>query len=171
MSNMKELKPLDYRLLYELMKNSRRSDRELAKVLRISQPTVSRRRTELEKNLIDGYTAIPKWEKLGYQIFAITLIKIKAAIATKERYDAVRKKGLEWLMDQPNIVMAGACRGAGMDSFMISFHKSYPDYDDFMGNYRLELGEFIDDVQSILVNLRGKEVIKPLNLRYLTEAK
>ena len=168
---MKELKSLDYRLLYELMKNSRRSDRELARVLKISQPTVSRRRTELEKNFIDGYTAIPRWKKLGYEIFAITLIKIKAAIAAKESYDAVRKKGLEWLMGQPNIVMGGACRGTGVDSFMISFHRSYSDYDDFMRRCRLELGEFIDSAQSVLVNLFGEEVLKPLNLRYLTEAK
>jgi DNA-binding Lrp family transcriptional regulator len=168
---MKELKPLDYKLLYELMKNSRRSDRELARVLKVSQPTVSRRRTELEKDFIDGYTAIPKWKKLGYEIFAITLIKIRAVIATKGNYDAVRKKGLEWLMDQPNVVMASACRGAGVDSFMISFHRSYLDYDDFMRKYRLELGEFIDDVQSVLVNLCGEDVLKPLNMRYLTEAK
>jgi hypothetical protein len=59
----------------------------------------------------------------------------------------------------------------GVDSFMISLHKNYADYDDFMRTYRLELGEFIDDVQSILVNLRGKELVKPLNFKYLAEAK
>jgi hypothetical protein len=40
-----------------------------------------------------------------------------------------------------------------------------------MRNYRLELGETIDDVQSVLVNLNGKELLKPLNLRYLAETK
>jgi DNA-binding Lrp family transcriptional regulator len=168
---MKELKSLDYKLLYELMKNSRRSDRELARVLKISQPTVSRRRTELEKNLIDGYTAIPKWKMLGYEILAITLIKIPQAIAAKEKYNAVRKRGLEWLMSQPNVVMAGACRGMGVDSFMMSFHKSYSDYDNFMRKYRLELGDFMEDAQSVLVNLFGEDLLKPLNLRYLAEAK
>jgi len=54
---------------------------------------------------------------------------------------------------------------------MMSFHKSYSDYDEFMRNYKLELGDFIDDVQSVLVNLGGKELIKPLNLKYLAEAK
>jgi DNA-binding Lrp family transcriptional regulator len=168
---MKELKLLDYMLLYELMKNSRRSDRELARVLKISQPTVSRRRVELEKNVIDGYTAIPKWEKLGYGIFAITLVKIKQEIASKSKYDAVRKRGLDWLMSQPNVVMAGACRGMGQDSFMISLHRSYSDYDDFMRKYKLELADFTDEAQSVLVNLHGEELLKPLSLKYLTEAK
>jgi DNA-binding Lrp family transcriptional regulator len=168
---MKELKTIDYKILWELMKNSRRSDRELAKITGISQPTLTRRRTSLEKELIEGYTAIPKWEKLGYEIFAITFVKIRHVIAAKERYGATRKKGTEWLMSQPNIIMAGACRGIGMDSFMISLHISYSDYDEFMGNYRLEMGEFIDDIQSVLINLAGKELIKPLHLKYLTESK
>ena len=46
---MKELKPIDYKLLFELMKNSHRSDRQLAKALGVSQPTVTRRRAMLEK--------------------------------------------------------------------------------------------------------------------------
>jgi DNA-binding Lrp family transcriptional regulator len=168
---MKELKPLDYKLLWELVKNSRRSDRQLAKAIGTSQPTVTRRRTFLEKELIDGYTAIPKWQKLGYELFAITFVKIKAILASKKMYAEIRKKGLDWLMSQHQIVMAGSCRGMGVDSFMMSFHKGYSDYDEFMRNYRLELGETIDDVQSVLVNLNGKELLKPLNLRYLAEAK
>jgi len=168
---MSKFKPLHYELLFELMKNARRSDRELAKALGTSQPTVTRKRNFLEKELIEGYTAIPKWEKLGYEIFAITFIKIKPSIASKEKYEPTREKGLKWLMSNPSIVMAGGCRGMGVDSFMISLHKSYADYDDFMRSYRLELSEFIDDVQSVLVNLRGKEILKPLNFKYLAEAK
>lgn len=168
---MKELKPLDHKLLWELVKNSRRSDRQLAKTIGTSQPTVTRRRTFLEKELIDGYTAIPKWQKLGYELFAITFVKIKPIIGSKKMYDEVRKRGLEWLMSQHQIIMGGACRGMGVDSFMMSLHKNYSDYDEFMRNYRLELADTIDDVQSVLINLDGKELLKPLNLRYLAEAK
>jgi len=168
---MRELKPLDIKILFELMKDARRSDRALAKVLGMSQPTVTRRRTLLEKELIDGYTAIPKWEKIGYCLFAMTFIKIKPVLATKEKYQSVRKRGLEWLMSQPNIIMSGACRGMGVDSFMISLHTTYSDYDEFMRSYRLEMGEFIDNVECILVNLCGKELLKPLNFKYLTETK
>lgn len=167
---MKELKSLDYRLLAELIRNSRRSDRELAKVLNISQPTVTRRRALIEKELIDGYTTIPRWEKLGYELFAITFMKIKTSIASKEKYSETRKKGLEWVTKQPCIIMSGACRGMGVDSFMISIHKSYKDYDDFLRNNRLELGEYIEDVRSILVNLGGKEILKPLGFMHVFEA-
>ena len=166
---MSELKPIDRKLLFELIRNSRRSDRELAKAMGVSQPTITRKRAFIEKELIESYTAIPKWAKLGYYIFAITLVKIRTSIGTKERYDAVRKRGLEWLMSQPNIVMAGGCRGMGVDSFMISIHKTYGDFDEFMRNYRLEMGDFADDVQSVIVNLAGTELLKPFNLKYLTE--
>ena len=168
---MKKAKDLDYRILLELMKNSRLSDRKLAKILDVSQPTVTRRRAMLEKVLIDGYTVIPKWEELGYEIFAITLFKIKAAIASKEKYGTTRNKGMQWLMSQPNVIMGGSCRGIGMDAFNLSFHKSYSDYDDWMRNMRLEMAEFIDDIQSVLVNLAGKEILKPLGIKYLAEAK
>jgi DNA-binding Lrp family transcriptional regulator len=167
---MKELKPLDYKLLSELIKNSRRSDRELAKAIGVSQPTITRRRALIEKELIDGYTAIPKWEKLGYELFAITFVKIRAAIASEEKYGETRKKGFEWVAKQPCIIMSGACRGMGVDSFMISIHKSYKDYDEFLRNHRLKLGDFVEDVQSILVNLGGKEIMKTLGFRCLFEA-
>src|SRR5512136_1435834 len=98
---MKELKPLDCKLLAELVRNSRRSDRELAKAIGVSQPTITRKRALIEKELIDGYTAIPKWEKLCYELFAITFVKIRAAIASEEEYDETRKKGFEWLAKQP----------------------------------------------------------------------
>jgi len=168
---VKELKDVDYKVLFELMKNAKLSDRQLAKRLGFSQPTITRRRTMLEEELIDGYTVIPKWERLGYEIFAMTFFKIKAVIASKEKYEATRSKGLQWLMSQPNVIMAGACRGIGMDAFNLSFHKSYSDYDEWMRNIRLEMGEFLDEVQSALVNLAGKELLKPLNLKYLAEAK
>jgi DNA-binding Lrp family transcriptional regulator len=168
---MKELKDLDYKILFELMKNSRLSDRQLARRLDVSQPTITRRRAMLEKELIEGYTTIPKWEKLGYEIFAMTFFKIRTTIASKERYEVTRKRGMQWLMNQPNVIMAGACRGIGMDAFNLSFHKSYSDYDEWMRKFRLEMAEFVEDIQSVLVNLAGKELLKPLNMRYLAEPK
>jgi DNA-binding Lrp family transcriptional regulator len=167
---MENPKAVDYRILRELIKNSRRSDRQLAKVLGISQPTVTRRRALVEKIMIEGYTAVPKWKNLGYEIFAITFVKIKAEIASRKEYEATRSRGLQWLMDHHNIIMGGGCRGIGVDSFMISIHKSYSDYDDFLKDYRLELGDFIDNAQSVLINLAGKELLKPLDFRYMAES-
>lgn len=167
---MSELKPIDRKILFELMKNSRRSDREMAKIMGLSQPTVTRKRASLEKELIETYTLIPRWTKLGYDLCAITLVKIRVGTAVEARYNEVRKRGTEWLMNRPNVLMGGGCRGMGVDSFMISVHKTYADYDEFMGNCRLRLGDLLEITQSIIVNLAGKELLKPFNPVYLAEA-
>jgi len=155
--------------LLELMKNSRRSDRTLAKALNSSQPTITRRRAKLEKDFIDGYTAIPKWAKLGYNILAITFVKSKQAFGLKERYEAAHKKGTKWLMKQSCIIMSGGCRGMGMDGFLISVHKSYEDFDRFMFDHKREMGDLVEDVQTVIVNLGGDAILKPLHLKYLAE--
>lgn len=166
---MKEPKDIDYKIISELLKNSKLSDRSLAKKLGVSQPTASRRRMILEKTVIDNYTLVPKWDKIGYEILAINFIKIKLAIATDEKYNAVRERGMKWLMKQPNIIMAGASRGMGMDAFNISLHKSYAEYDQWFRNFRGEWGDLVDDIQSVLINLLGEEIIKPLNFKYISE--
>lgn len=166
---MKKSKDIDYKIISELLKNSKLSDRSLAKKLGVSQPTASRRRMMLEKTVIDNYTLVPKWDKIGYEILAITFVKIKMAIATDEKYKAVRERGMKWLMKQPNIIMAAASRGMGMDVSNISLHKSYAEYDQWFRNFRGEWGDLVDDIQSVLVNLRGEEVIKPLNFKYMSE--
>lgn len=165
---MKEPKDIDYKIISELLKNSKLSDRSLAKKLGVSQPTASRRMI-LEKTVIDNYTLVPKWDKIGYEILAINFIKIKLAIATDEKYNAVRERGMKWLMKQPNIIMAGASRGMGMDAFNISLHKSYAEYDQWFRNFRGEWGDLVDDIQSVLINLLGEEIIKPLNFKYISE--
>jgi DNA-binding Lrp family transcriptional regulator len=167
---MAKLKGIDHKILSGLLKNSKISDRQLAQKIGVSQPTVTRRRARLEKQLIDGYTAVPKWDKMGYQIFAITLIKATKIFSSKE-YQHIREQGLEWLAKQPNIIMGGACEGMGMNSFIISLHESYSDHSKFMLKLRLEMGDFIDDVQSILVDLKEPRRLKPLHLKYLAEAK
>jgi DNA-binding Lrp family transcriptional regulator len=168
---MDKLKSVDYELLFEMLKNARRSDRELAKILEVSQPTVSRRRVYVEKHLIDGYTAVPKWESLRYCLFVMTFTKIKEAVATRKEYASVRKKGLKWLRNQPNVIMSGGCRGREADAFMISIHQTYGDYDEFMRNFRLEWGDIIENSDSVIANLCGQEVVKPFHFKYLADAK
>jgi len=167
---MLKLKDIDYKILSELMKNCKISDRKLAKKIGVSQPTVTRRRARLEKDVIRSYTVIPNWTKLGYEILAITLVKSKPVLGSKDEYATVRKRGMEWLMKQNSIIMGGGCRGAGINACMISVHKNYSDYDEFMHRYRLELGDTTDDVQTVLVNLAGRELLKPLDLKYLAGA-
>jgi DNA-binding Lrp family transcriptional regulator len=167
---MKELKPLDYELLFELMKNSRRSDRTLAKVLKTSQPTVTRRRARLEKDVIDGYTAIPKWDKLGYEILAITLVKSPLKLGSEKMMTDAVEKSTKWLEKQPNVIFGAECRGMGITGIMFSLHKNYAAFDEFLRSHRQQLGHVLEEVDTIIVNLTGKGVYRPLHLRYLARA-
>lgn len=66
---------LDRKILIELLKDSRVSSREIAKKLGTSAGTVLARIRRMEKEgVIKGYSAILDYEKLGYQLTAVTEI-------------------------------------------------------------------------------------------------
>lgn len=72
-------------MIAELMKNSRRSDRELAKAIGVSQPTITRLIKKLEKEgYIKEYTMIPDFRKLGYELMALIFIKLKNTLSSEE---------------------------------------------------------------------------------------
>ncbi len=166
---MSKLKDIDFKILFELMKNSKISDRRLAKELGVSQPTVTRRRARLERELIDGYTAVPKWDKLGYEILAVTMVKTPLDQATDEMVKAAYEKSMKWLDKQPNVIFGASCRGMGMTGIMFSLHKNYTALDEFLSDHREQLGDLQEEVHTIIVNLAGKRVFRPLNLKYFAE--
>jgi DNA-binding Lrp family transcriptional regulator len=167
---LQKLKSIDYKILAGLMKNSKVSDRRLAKEIGVSQPTVTRRRAKLEQEALDGYTAIPKWAKMGYGILAFTFVKTKQDLWLKENYDVVRERGTKWLMNHPNIIMSGGCRGMKLNGFMISVHKSYSDFDEFMSEHNMELGDMFTEVENVIVNFEGADILKPFHMKYLAKA-
>ncbi len=152
-------------LLLELLKDSKRSDRELAKVLDVSQPTVSRMRSRLVKEgVIKEFTVIPDFTKIGYEIMAITCVKIKEKMVME-----MEKKAEEYMKTQPNIIFAGGgAQGMGKNGLMISLHESYSDFSNFLTNHMIYWGDNIEDHFSILVSLRER-IVKPLSLKYLAE--
>ncbi len=71
------MNPKDQKILNLLLENSRLSFRELAKKAGISVVTVINRVRELEKeSIIKGYTAELDYEKLGYDVLAMILLRI-----------------------------------------------------------------------------------------------
>jgi DNA-binding Lrp family transcriptional regulator len=148
------------KLLFELMKNAKRSDREIAKIIGVSQPTITRMRQRLEKTAIVDYTVIPDWTELGFEIMAMTFIKAKGANAATEN-------AKKWAMKNPNVVFAAGGEGMGMDYSVLSFHKNYADFSSFMDNLRKEWAENLQDVQTFLMATGEKKTIKPLSLKYL----
>lgn len=57
-----------------------------------------------------------------------------------------------------------------MTGMMISLHKSYADFDEFLNAHREQLGDFLEDVETVVVNLTGKAVYRPLHFKYLAQA-
>jgi Lrp/AsnC family leucine-responsive transcriptional regulator len=165
-----KMKDIDFKILFELIKNSKISDRELGKILGVSQPTVSRKRTRLEKEVIDSYTAIPKLEKIGYEILAVTLVKTPSKFASDEHRKNAHDRSMNWLAKQPNVIMGSECLGMGMSGIMISLHKGYSDLDKFLSDHRSQLGDLLEDVQTFIVNLSGNAYYRKLNFKYLAEA-
>ncbi len=168
MKRMKDMKGIDYKILAALMCNAKTSDRELAKKIGVSQPTVTRRRTRLEKEVIDEYTAIPNWKKIGYEILAVTLVKVPPSISTTEAQKESYEKSMKWLEKQPNVIFGAGCRGLGMTGIMFSVHKSYSDLDKFLTNHREQLGEILQDVETVIVSVDS--IYRPFSLKYLAEA-
>jgi DNA-binding Lrp family transcriptional regulator len=121
---MEPLKPHDYKVLFELMKDSRRSDREVGRAAGISQPTVTRRRNLLEKDIIYGYTALPKLGKFGFELAALTFMKAKSQQESAEDKQATIEKLRDWFSVQPCVVAAGEGRGVGYNSICVSLHAS-----------------------------------------------
>ena len=166
---MKELKPIDYKLLFELMKDSHRSDRRLAKALGVSQPTVTRRRALLEENFIEGYTVIPKFGKIGYELAAFTFLKSNLKQKKAQEKEEALKKMKEWYLKQPNIILVADGRGMGWDAICISLHENFTDYTEFIRAQDSELSDFIIENQTFQADLKPGLIIKPFHLKYLAE--
>jgi DNA-binding Lrp family transcriptional regulator len=158
------LKDIELRLIAELMKNSARSDRELARALGVSQPTVSRTKSRLEKEgYIMEYTIVPNFNKIGYHIFALTFFRLKKDIPPDEMHKAV-KLGLEKsLQAPPNVVVIERGIGLHSESFMASFHKDYASYTKLMQG--VKTSQYLDasTVENFMVDLDDK-----VHYRYLT---
>ena len=168
---MKELKPLDYQLLFELMKDSHRSDRQLAKALGISQPTVTRRRAMLEDSTINGYTVIPKFGQIGFEVAAFTFMKTKLNYKRgKDKEDAFNK-AKEWYLKQSNVIAVLDGQGMGFDAVCVSLHEDYTSFAEFLRAQASELSEIIESTQSFQADLKPGVSIKPFHLKYLAKVK
>jgi DNA-binding Lrp family transcriptional regulator len=158
------LKDIELKLISELVKNSRRSDRELAKAIGISQPTVSRMRVRLEKEGLIDYSAVPNLAKLGFEIIAVVLGKHDYSKYPEDNVPKIR----DFVKRHSNTVFVAHGSGLGYDRIMISIHRSYADFSKFMQEMRNEWTGIVD-VDCFLINLKGKDVVQPLSLKPFAE--
>jgi len=152
------LKDVELKVMAELMKNSRRSDRELAKTLKISQPTVTRIRSRFEKeDYLKEYTVIPNFVKLGFQIAAITLVRVREDLTEEQLKQAQQITSRDMKENAPDeIVFFQRGMGGGFSGVLCSFHKTYSEYMELVN--RMKAYSFVNpsETLSFLIDLNDK---------------
>lgn len=124
------MKDVELKLIVELMKNGRRSDRDLAKAIGSSLPAVTRMRDKLEKEgIIKEYTMIPDFRRLGFEIMALTFVGYREEITeekTKETKEAIQK--VERKIPAA-ILMGMSGASSGYDKLVfVSLHEDYASF-------------------------------------------
>jgi DNA-binding Lrp family transcriptional regulator len=159
------LKEIEIKLICELIRNSRKSDRELAKAIGVSQPTVSRIRTRLEREGVIEYTGAANLKKLGFEIIAITFGNKK-----REQPPGTKiAKGKDVRAKNPNMIFVSTGMGLSSDIVAVSVHKSYSDYAEYIQEIRAEWAESMVLTGSFLIALNSDNVLRPLSLRYIAD--
>jgi len=164
MTQERNLKSVELRLISELLKNCRRSDRELAKAIGVSQPTVSRTLIKLQKGgFIRNYTIIPDFAKLGYSMLAITFVKLKRSYSEEET-ERIRKAVKERVEQSKfGIVMLERGIGLGYDACIVSIYRDYSEYSRHKDVIRAFPFIDITKIESFIVNLEDNVRYRPLN--------
>ena len=163
------MKEVEARLISELMKNSRRSDRELAEAVGVSQPTISRLIKKLEKEgYIKEYTIVPDFEKLGYNLLGFTLVKQKAV--TAQELAEVRKASTEVEKANPHAsLMAVDGLGFGKDVLFATFYTDYPAYARAMElTKRLPFVD-LDNIETFLVSIKDRNNYRILSMSQIAK--
>jgi DNA-binding Lrp family transcriptional regulator len=158
-------KDLPNRLLIELLRNSKESDRKLAKRLKVSQPTITRTRGKLEREgFIRSYTILPDWKKLGFEIFALTFVKMHSEVVSEELFRELKKYAAGF----PSVFYASRGQGLGMTGVIMSMHKDYRDYAKKLAIFRRDWARHLEDLQSFVM-VTDEGVIKEFSFKYLGE--
>ena len=163
------LRDVELKLISELMRNSRRSDRDLAKAIGVSQPTVSRLIKKLEKEgFIKEYTMIPDFCKLGYEILALTFFNLEREPNAEEI-----EKAREIFRSPQNslleVVMLERGIGLGYHGVIVSFHKDYQSYLKLRERVaQLDFWE-LSDIESFLISLVDENRYLPLTFASLAK--
>jgi DNA-binding Lrp family transcriptional regulator len=163
------MKNIERKLVSELMKNCRRSDRQLAKALGVSQPTVTRTLHKLEKEgIIKEYTIVPDFRKLGYTLLAVTFVKLKQYLSQDE-IEKARESARVSIKSNLNFFMLERGIGMGYDGVFFSYHEDYTSFTE----HKKWLTQFdflkISDIQSFLIDLEDKVHYRSLTFSTLAK--
>lgn len=159
---------VEFRLIGELMKNSRRSDRDLAKALNVSQPTVSRTIKRLEREgIIKEYAMIPDFTKLGYELMSISFVKMKEQVDDKQAKGIKERAKKEWAKSAYVDLTVERGFGLGYDAVFVSLYKNYSEYSQRL-NHVKEMGFMkVGSIETFIINLKDEVHYRPLTFKAL----
>jgi DNA-binding Lrp family transcriptional regulator len=160
----KPLKDVELRLISELMKNSRRSDRGLAKIIGVSQPTITRTRVKLEKSgVIREYTMIPDFSVLGFEIMAHTRFELD------EKPFEDRAKTRETMIDKYPAVIAVEGISDKRNRLFVNFYRSYSEYAEAISLLKSIPIINAADIDTFLVDLTDKRSHRFLSMSAMAD--
>jgi DNA-binding Lrp family transcriptional regulator len=164
---MRKLKDLDLQIISELMKNAKISDREVAKKLGVSQPSVSRRRARLEREKLIAYNVTPNFEEFGYDLLAFTFVHLDFNFSSGVFGDEAAELMSKAIRKHPNVIFASSGRGLGYEAILLSVHKHFGGYQEFKNSLRADLGKQARDIRSFAISMKGDNTFRPLSFAYL----
>lgn len=143
-------------IFIELIKNAKKSDRDIAKKLKISQPTVTRIRRKLEiQDYIKEYTIIPNFPKMGFEIAAFIFFYVDRF--KKKGSKRVKSKAHNWILKHPNVIFAADGDGfQGENCMMATLHKNFTGYTKFINDFKSIFGWNIKNLEAFLVPLKSE---------------
>ncbi|MCJ7422812.1 Lrp/AsnC family transcriptional regulator [Candidatus Bathyarchaeota archaeon] len=162
------MKDVELKVIVALLKNSHRSDRDLAKAIGVSQPTVSRTRERLEKQgMIKEYTIIPDYLQLGFTLLSMTFTKMSGRVS-KEILGDYKKRARNTMSEHPSALILGNTGiGCNADYVAIALHRDYAEYSEFMRDIKEFPNVNIDETRSFIVDLGEKDQMQPLSFSHL----
>ncbi|MBW6462099.1 MAG: Lrp/AsnC family transcriptional regulator [DPANN group archaeon] len=144
------LKKKEKDVLLKLIQKGRKTDKQIAKELDTTQPTVTRIRQKLEQEkYIIGYHASPNLKMIGLNIIIITFIQWTDYSKKEELIGFIKE-----IINNKNILCFARGNGlSGRTSVFISSHKDMKGYEDFIVDIKTKWGTYIKNTDQFISSI------------------
>jgi Lrp/AsnC family leucine-responsive transcriptional regulator len=133
-----QLDDLDKKIIKSLIMNSRKSSRQLSKEVKVSHQTILSRLKNLEESkIVQSYTTVVDWEKLGYPLR--TMFLIECGKLDQKNFDSIEK----YLNGEDSFIQFGALHGE-YDYFIVGQFRNEREISDKATALRTFLSKQVD---------------------------
>lgn len=166
---MEKKEQADLKVLFALMAMSGKSDREIAKTLKMSNSSLSRKRKKLEKaGYIKDYMVMPDFSKMGLNVIVFSFCSTSDLVPPENQ-----KYVKELVKNLPELLCLFEDHDAqGTNWFGVTVHK---DYDEFVDLFRKVMEDLTTLNPQYMPRVESKRLVfhtnkphpKPFSLRQL----